>query len=147
MDFNDLFQIGQVLAIIGVLTVPFFLYYRNAKARAIIKKVLPFMPSALAAAAAATPDKKGVFDKHDMLVLAGRLTQMMQETISDPTNVTFDDVQDELYEFVKTELDRYRESGVKGVPYVTDESIRTQINVIFRAVRSASREDSAGNNS
>ncbi len=147
MGFNEIKEIIEVLVIIGVLIVPFYLYYTNKKARGIIKKVLPFLPRLLAAAAAKTPDKKGVFDKHDFLVVLGRLTEKIQETIDDPENISFYDVKDELYEFVKTELDRYKDAGVSGVPDVTDESIRTQINIVFRAIKQAQSEDSAGNDS
>lgn len=147
MDFNDIGQILQVLVIIGALTVPFYLYYRNKKVQKLIQRVLPLVPSALSAAADAFPDKKGVFDKHDLLVVLGRLTEMMQETITDPANTSFNDIQDELYEFVTTELERYREAGVTGVPHVSDGVVKTQINLIFRTIRRAALEDSAGDNS
>ncbi len=125
----------------------FFFYYNSESVRSVTKKVLRFAPAILAFLASKVKDKKGVFDKHDAIVLLGRLATHIRETINDPANASFADVQDDLFNFIRQELDTYREAGVKGVPDVTDESIRVQIRVIFEAAQRMASEDSTGDDS
>ncbi len=125
----------------------FFFYYKSESVRSVTKEVLRFAPAILAFLASRVKDKKGVFDKHDAIVLLGRLATHIRETINDPANASFADVQDDLFNFIRQELDTYREAGVKGVPDVTDESIRVQIRVIFEAAQRMASEDSPGDDS
>jgi hypothetical protein len=147
MDINQLLEILVTLLPIIGLGVFFFFYYKSEKVRSATKAVLKFAPFLLSLLASRVKDTKGVFDKHDALVLLGRLAEHVRETIADPTNVSFDDVQDDLFDFVRKELDTYRAAGVKGVPDVTDESIRVQIRVIFLAAQRMADENSTGDDS
>lgn len=147
MDINQLLEILVTLLPIIGLGVFFFFYYKNEKVRSATKAVLKFAPFLLSLLASRVKDKKGVFDKHDALVLLGRLAEHIRETIADPTNISFDDVQDDLFDFVRKELDTYRAAGVKGVPDVTDASIRVQIRVIFLAAQRMADENSTGDDS
>jgi hypothetical protein len=136
-----------LLPIVGVGVLLYFCY-TNEKVRSVMTKALRFAPFLWSILAAKIPDKKGVFDSHDVFVLFGRLSNHIQETLADPTNVSFDDVQDDLFDFVSRELDTYRAAGVKSVPDVSDESIRTQVKVVFEAIQRAfGDEDSAGDDS
>ncbi len=147
MGFSEILDIlVTLLPIIGIGAF-FFFYYKSEKVRSATKAVLRFAPFLISLLASRIKDKKGVFDKHDVFVLLGRLAEHVRETINDPTNVTFDDVQDDLFDFVRRELDTYRAAGVKGVPDVTDDSIRIQIRVIFLAAQRMASEDSTGDNS
>ena len=147
MGINELLEILKtLLPIIGIVTF-FFFYYKSKKVRSATKVVLRFAPFLLSLLASKIPDKKGVFDRHDVLVLLGRLAEHIRETIDDPTNVVFADVQDDLFDFVNKELDTFREAGVKGVPDLTDESIRVQIRVIFEAAQRMASENSTGDDS
>jgi len=147
MDINQLLEILVTLLPIIGLGVFFFFYYKSEKVRSATKAVLKFAPFLLSLLASRVKDKKGVFDKHDVLVLLGRLAEHIRETIADPTNISFDDVQDDLFDFVRKELDTYRAAGVKDVPDVTDASIRVQIRVIFLAAQRMADENSTGDDS
>ncbi len=147
MDINQLLEILVTLLPIIGLGVFFFFYYKSEKVRSATKAVLKFAPFLLSLLASRVKDKKGVFDKHDGIVLLGRLAEHIRETVNNPANASFDDVQDDLFDFVRRELDTYREAGVKGVPDVTDESIRVQIRVIFEAAQRMASEDSTGDDS
>jgi len=147
MGFDQILGIlVTLLPMIGIGAF-FFFYYKSEKVRSTTKTVLRFVPTLLALLASRSKDKKGVFDKHDVFVLLGRLAEHVRETIENPANASFDDVQDDLFDFVRRELDTYREAGVKGVPDITDESIRVQIRVIFLAAQRMASEDSTGDNS
>jgi len=147
MDINQLLEVLVTLLPIIGLGVFFFFYYKSEKVRSATKSVLKFAPFLLSLLASRVKDKKGVFDKHDALVLLGRLAEHIRETIADPTNISFDDVQDDLFDFVRKELDTYRAAGVKDVPDVTDASIRVQIRVIFLAAQRMADENSTGDDS
>jgi len=147
MDINQLLEVLVTLLPIIGLGVFFFFYYKSEKVRSATKSVLKFAPFLLSLLASRVKDKKGVFDKHDALVLLGRLAEHIRETIADPTNASFDDVQDDLFDFMRKELDTYRAAGVKDVPDVTDASIRVQIRVIFLAAQRMADENSTGDDS
>ena len=144
MTFDGILDILVILLpIIGIGAV-FFLYYKRDKARPALRTVLRFAPFVMSLLASKIKDKKGVFDSHDLVVLLGRVAEHVRETIDNPANTSFDAVQDDLFDFVRRELDAYREGGIKGVPHVTDESIRVQIRVIFEAAQRMTSENSTG---
>lgn len=147
MDINEIKELLiTLLPIIGIAAF-FFLYFKNEKVRSATQMVLKFGPFLLSMLASKIPDKKGVFDSHDLATLLGRLLVHIDETISDPSNSSFDEVQDDLFDFIRVELDGYRESGMTGVPNIEDEHIRTQIRIVFESFQRAFSEDSTGNNS
>jgi len=144
MNFND--TLTTLLPIIGI-GVFFFFYYKSKRVRGATKSVLRFAPMLLSILASRIKDKPGVFDKHDMLVLTGNLMTHIHETINDPANTNYDDVSDDLFEFVRAELDRFREMGIKNVPDITDEAIYTQIRIVFTSLQEAFSEDTTGDGS
>ncbi len=143
MNFNDIITL---LPIIGI-GVFFFFYYRSPTVREKTKSVLRFAPMLLSILASRTKDKPGVFDKHDMMVLTGNLIAHIHNTVNDPANTNFADVEDDLFEFVRSELDRFWKMGMTNVPDVNDESVRTQIRVVFTALQEAFSEDTTGDSS
>lgn len=146
MDFSTLLDVAKVLGVVVVLAGLFYSYYKSQGVRTLVQTVLPFVPALLASRAAATEDKEGVFDAHDMWVVLERVTRRINGVVDDPANKNFEDVQDDVFDIVSTELNRYREAGVTGVPDINDEAVRVQVRVVFEAVQRALGEDSTGDN-
>lgn len=147
MGFNDLMEILTTLLPIVGISLFFFFYYKNERVKNATKTVLRFLPTVLSILASRVKDKPGVFDKHDMLILTGSLVAHIHETINDPSNANFDDVADDLFEFVRAKLDSLRDAGIKNVPDVNDDAIRTQIRVVFTSIQEAFSENTAGDDS
>lgn|SRR5574338_1089686 len=147
MNFRDLLEVLALSAGVAALGVGFFFYYTKESFRNGVNKVLPFVPALFSVLATKTKDTKGVFDAHDGAVLAGRLFTFMQTVVHDPANTSFEDVEPEVFAFLKQELDRYRAAGVKNVPDISDEALRTQVRVIFEELKRVLSENPAGNNS
>jgi len=146
MDFDNVLEILKVLVIIFALSGLFYVYFKYEGVRKGVKKILPFIPYVFAFLGARTVDKKGVFDQHDFWVLLGRVTERIKDTIEDPTNRLFEDVEDEVFEIVSDELSRYKVAGVAGIPDINDPSIRTQVRIVFETIKGVAGEDSAGSN-
>lgn len=140
MSINELLDIGKMVLMVGSLATFFFFYFRNPKFQKIVKQVLVFAPNLFKMVARYVPDEKGVFDTHDLLVLTGRVTERLKTTIENSDNVVFDDVQDEVFDIVRTELLRYK--GMEGVPALNDPGLRAQVQVIFEGIQRAISEDS-----
>lgn len=134
MEFEKLFDI--LLLLIGIVTISgfFYGYFRFEKFRNVVKKVLPFLPSLFFFLGSTVKDEKGVFDDHDFLVLLGRVTTRIKTVIGDSSNLKFEDVEDEVFEIVSDELNRYRSAGVAGVPNLDDNSIRSQVRLVFDTI-------------
>lgn len=147
MDFETILEALKVLGVVVVLSGLLYSYYRFEGVRKAFKKVLPFLPHIFAFLGSRAEDKKGVFDQHDLWVLLGRVTDRIKETIQDPANKEFADVEDEVFEIVSDELARYRNAGVSGIPDLDDPAIKVQVKVVFEAIQSALREDSTGSDS
>lgn len=146
MNINNFLDILiTLLPIIGIGGF-FFLYYKNQKTQSITKKILKFAPFILSFLVSIIPDKKNVFDKHDMVILITKLSTYIRETINDPTNADFNDVQEELFNFIRSELDNYKKIGLKNVPDINNDSIRIQIKVVFDSFQRIFRENSSGSN-
>ncbi|MBD3260413.1 MAG: hypothetical protein GF334_01825 [Candidatus Altiarchaeales archaeon] len=143
MDLTLILEVLGVTLGVAALGVFFFFYFKNDKVKDSVNRVLNTVPvgSILSFAASKVKDKKGVFDVHDALVVAGRLSNHLKATISDPENVSFEDVEDDVFDFLSTELKRYRDAGVKGVPDISDEALRTNVRVVFEQVKRALSED------
>ena len=135
MDFRELWELLGITFGVGVVGVLFYLYYTKEAVRNGMNKVLPFLPLLFTFLANKTEDKLGQFDTHDALVVLGRLSQHIRETVNDPINTRFEDVQDDLYEFLSTELERYTAAGVRGVPDLNDATMRMQVKVAFETIQ------------
>ena len=133
MSLDEVLGILEVLGAVVALALFFFFYFRSSSFREKVGGLLKFLPALLGAAASRVKDTKGVFDKHDALVVLGRVSTRIQESIADPQNKTFEDVQDEVFEIVSSELAVY--AGMPGVPDLDDSAIRTQVQVIFAAIQ------------
>ena len=137
--------IGLFAGIIGVAG-GFWLYFKKEGFKNFVDKVLPFLPFLLSFAASRTKDEIGVFDNLDAFVVLGRLMEHIRETIIDPSNTNFEDVEEELYEFVTAELERYNSLGIKNVPDIDDEAVRLQVRIAFESIqRVLSGEAPTGN--
>lgn len=147
IDFTQLRDVAVIIGIVASFGGLSYAYYTNEKVRNVVKKVLPFLPMVLKLVAGRIEDKKGVFDLHDFVVLMGRVSERLRATFNDVSNLEFDDVQDEVFAIVSVELKTYRDAGVKNVPDVSDETIRQQVKLVFEAIKRATSENPAGDNS
>lgn len=141
MEFEKLFD--MLILLVGIATVSgfFYGYFRFEKFRNIVKKVLPFLPSLLFFLGSKVEDEKGVFDDHDFFVLLGRVTARIRIIIGDSSNIKFEDVEDEVFEIVSDELNRYRAAGVSGVPDLDDGTIRSQVRLVFDTINNATESN------
>lgn len=135
MEFRELLELLGVTVGVAAVGVVFYLYYTKEKVREVMNKLLPFLPLVFSFLAARSKDTKGVFGTHDAFVVMGRLSQHIRETVNDPTNVNFEDVQDDLFEFLSGEFDRYITAGVRNVPDINDATVRMQVKVTFQAIQ------------
>jgi putative transposon-encoded protein len=147
MDFREILElVGMVVGTAG-LGLLFYFYFTNPKVKSAVDQGLKYLPMVLGFAKGFVKDKKGVFDAYDALVVTERLTVFFRETVTDPTNTNFLDVEEEAFAFLKRELDRYKNAGVRGVPDINDQVLRTNVKVVFEQIVRALSEDSAGNDS
>jgi len=141
MDFEIILEAFKVLIGITALSGLFYAYFKYESVQNIVKKTLPFLPHALAFFDSRAEDKQGIFDQHDFLILLGRVTERIKETINDPTNKEFEDVENEVFEIVSEELSRYRSAGVANVPNLDDPAVRTQVRLVFETIKATLGED------
>jgi hypothetical protein len=149
MDIREILEIVAMITGTAGLGVLFYFYYTNDKVKIWVDRILKNIPlsTVLNLAASKVEDKKGEFDTHDALKVSARLADFLRDTIADPSNTNFNDVDEEVFEFLNTELDRYRKAGVAGVPDIDDQVLRTNVKVVFEQIVRALGEDSTGNNS
>jgi len=134
MDIREILELLGMVAGTAALGLLLFFYFTNAKVKEVVDKVIKYLPMLLALGGRFVKDKKGVFDTHDMLQVTARLSAFLQETVTDPTNTNFSDVEEETFAFLKTELDRYKNAGVCGVPDISDDVLRTNVKVVFEQI-------------
>lgn len=144
MNLSELLEILEYLGVVVGLSLFLFFYFRNPKFRAGVGQAMKFLPSLLKMGAGLTKDTKGVFDRHDALVLMGRVTDRIKTTIEDPANKNFADVEEEVFAIVSQELARYK--NLPGVPSLDDPAIRVQVKVVFEAIQRAMSEDPSRDN-
>ena len=146
MDLNELLDIAKVLAgVIGVSVLLYF-YFTKPGVKAAVDKGLKFLPTILGLAKGFVKDKKGQFDTYDALELLDRVSRKIRETVEDPTNKTFADVEEEVFEIVRTELAYYK--NLPGAPSLDDPAVKAQVKVVFEAVqRALADEDRTGDDS
>ena len=115
MSWNEILH-NIIVPLVGMVGVSFLLYFyfTKAKFKVAIDKGLQFLPTALSFATSLVKDKKGQFDKYDALELLGRLSAAIKETVENPENVTFVDVEAEVFEIVRKELAYYE--NLPGAP-------------------------------
>lgn len=145
MDFREILELVGITAGVAGLGLFFYFYYKKEKVRTWTDQVLKRLPLAalLGLAASRVEDKEGEFDTHDALVVAGRLVDFLHTTLTDPSNTSFEDVEEEVFTFLDTELDRYRNAGVRGVPEISDSALRTNVKIVFEQIVRALSEDQA----
>jgi len=138
MSLNDLLDIAIPLTGVIGLAVLFFFYFTNDKVKKAVDQGLKYIPFALTFAKRFVKDKKGEFDTYDTLEVMARVSARIKETVDDPTNKTFEDVEDEVFDIVRDELAKYK--NLPGVPNLEDPAIRVQVKVVFQSVQRALRE-------
>lgn len=147
MDIREILELlGMVVGTAG-LGLLFFFYFTNEKVKNAVDSGMKYLPMLLGFAGRFVKDKEGVFDTHDMLQVTARLAAFLQETINDPLNTRFEDVEEETFAFLSTELNRYRNAGVQGVPDISDEVLKVNVKIVFKQIARAMYENPPGNNS
>ena len=148
MDIREILELVGMVAGTASLATLLYFYYTNAKVKEIVDKGMKYLPFLLSFAGRFVKDKKGEFDLHDMLKVTERLTVFLRETINDPLNTSFEDVEEETFAFLSAELNRYKKAGVRGVPDISDDVLQANVKVVFeQIVRVMHNEDKSGNNS
>lgn len=145
MEFRPLLELLAISAVAGGFGVLTYFYFTKDSVRDAVNKGLKFLPFLTRLLANATADTKGVFDKHDALVLLGRTMEYLQRTLTDPANTSFEQVEDDLYAFLRQELDRYNKAGVKGVPKIDDVVLKNQVRLVFEQIKRVLSENTSRN--
>ena len=141
MTLQQLFELFQLVATVAGVGVFLYFYFTNPRFKEGTKTALKFLPAALQILISRIKDKPNEFDTHDFLVLVSNIVAKIKETVSDPANVEFDDVEDEIVELVEEELERLRASGISGVPNLDESSLTTIIHIIFTQIKAVADED------
>ena len=140
MDLQQLLDIAKLVGMVGGIGTFFYFYFTNSKVKETSDKLLTFLPGLLKILVSIVKDNPNKFDTHDFLVIVSNVVTKLQETVSDPTNVKFADVQDEITELVQSELQRLRDADVAGIPDINDKSIPVIVGVIFDQIKAAMNE-------
>ena len=140
MDLQQLLDIAKLVGMVGGIGTFLYFYFTNPKVKEVANQVLKFLPGILKILASRVKDDPNKFDTHDFLVIVSNVTTKLQETVSDPTNVEFADVQDEITELVQEELQRLRDANIPGIPDVNDKGIPVIVGVIFDQIKAATNE-------
>lgn len=141
MDVKFLIEVGGLVAIIACLGFVTYYYYKSVEFKKAVDKVLPFLPSLFSMLGKNTKDTKGVFDAHDSWVLLGRVSEELRNIVSANSNVTFEDVEDDVVRLVNRELKRYRDAGVKNIPDFDEEAVKASARLVFEQIKNAFREN------
>jgi hypothetical protein len=147
VDIREILELVGMVAGTASLGTLLYFYYTNPKVKEVIDKGIKYLPFLLSFAGRFVKDKKGEFDLHDTLKVTERLTVFLKETINDPLNTSFEDVEEETFAFLSTELNRYRDAGVRGVPDISDAVLKANVKVVFEQIVRIMHEDSTGNDS
>jgi len=145
MGINELLDIAIPLVGVIGLAVLFFFYFTNAKVKNVVDKGLKYLPFVLTFAKRFVKDKKGEFDTFDAMEVMARVSTRIKETVADPTNKTFEDVEEEVFDIVRDELAQYK--NLPGAPDLDDPAVRVQVKVVFESVQRALVEDSTRDDS
>jgi len=145
MGINELLDIAIPLVGVIGLAVLFFFYFTNAKVKSVVNQGLKYLPFILTFAKRFVKDKKGEFDTFDAMEVMARVATRIKETVEDPTNKTFEDVEEEVFDIVRDELAQYK--NLPGTPDLSDPAIRVQVKVVFESVQRALLEDSTRDDS
>ncbi len=135
MNLNELLDIAMILGGVIGLVVLFFFCFTNEKVKNAVNIALAYLPAVLTMALKFVKDKKGVFDTYDALTLMASVSERIRTTIDDPTNKTFADVEEEVFDIVRDELAKYK--NLPGVPQLDDPAVRVQVRVVFQAIQKA----------
>jgi hypothetical protein len=141
MDLQQILDIIKLIATVAGVGTFLYFYFTNSKVKEVSNSVLKFLPGLLRILISRLKDDPNKFDVRDMAVIVSNIVTKIQETVSDPTNVEFDDVQDEIVELLQEELQRLRDAGTPGVPDINESSIPLIVNVIFTQIKVAADED------
>jgi hypothetical protein len=145
MGINELLDIAIPLVGVIGLAVLFFFYFTNAKVKSAVDQGLKYLPFVLTFAKRFVKDKKGEFDTFDAMEVMARVSTRIRETVEDPTNKTFEDVEEEVFDIVRDELAQYK--NLPGAPDLDDPAVRVQVKVVFQSVQRALVEDSTRDDS
>jgi len=142
---DQLYDIGVPLVGVISLTALFFFYFTNAKVRSGVDKGLKYLPFVLNFAKRFVKDDKDEFDTYDAMDLMSRVSARIRETVEDPANKRFEDVEEEVFDIVRDELEYYK--NMPGVPDLDDPAIRVQVKVVFQSIQRVLIEDRTGSDS
>ncbi len=145
MGINELLDIAITLVGVIGLAVLFYFYFTNAKVKSVVNQGLKYLPFILTFVKRFVKDKKGEFDTFDALEVMARVSTRIKETVEDPTNKTFEDVEEEVFDIVRDELAQYK--NLPGTPDLDDPAVRVQVKVVFESVQRALVEDSTRDDS
>ena len=127
-DLLNSIYIALAIAFFGAVA---YMFYAKPKFKALVLKVLPFLPALLRFVATKVPDKEGEFDTHDVVMLSSRVLDKFLAVLRDESNRSLADLKVEVRDEVLTELAIYRNSGVKNVPEVGSEDVDNLVDLIF----------------
>ncbi len=145
MDFREILELVFTVGAVTGTALLFYWYFKKPGVKEWVDGIFSKIPVSvlLNLAASKVEDEKGVFDTHDALKVSARMADFFRDTVADPTNTNFEDVEDDVLEFLNIELNIYRNAGVKGVPDISDEVLKANVKVIFEQIKRASSENSA----
>ena len=144
MDIREILELVFTIGAVTGTALLFYWYFKKPGVKEWVDGFFSKIPVAtlLRFAASKVEDKKGEFDLHDMLKVSERLTVFLRETINDPLNTSFEDVEEETFAFLSTELSRYKNAGVRGVPDISDAVLRVNVKVVFEQIVRVMHENS-----
>ncbi len=139
MDLNEILDILVYLAAAVAASALMYFYYANTKVKTAVDAVLKYAPFLLNFAQRFVKDDKGKFDDYDVLAVTKSVVAKFQETVSDPTNTKFEDVEEEIGTILLEELAKYK--NLPGVPDLSDSAGRAIVKAVFDALKATTSED------
>lgn len=143
MELKEILELLLITATVSALGLLFYFYFANELVKLWTNRIFKIVPisAILRLVSSRTKDKKGVFDTYDALVVVGRLSDHIKLIISDPSNVQFEDVEEDIFNFLNSQFLRYRNAGVRNVPEISEEALRVNVRVVFEQIKRALSED------
>jgi hypothetical protein len=141
MNVADLLNTTYIALAIALVGAVGYLFFTKAGAKAVILKVLPFLPGVLRFLSSKFEDKKGEFDTHDLSQLTARAFERLNAALQDESNASLEDLQEEVRDGVVQELETYRRAGFKNVPEADAEEIEYLVELLFSNLKAVLGED------
>lgn len=90
-------------AVVLVLGGAVYLYFRFGKQSSTVKSVFAVGGSLIKSVANMLPDDASELDAHDVVLVIGRLLEVIPQWAADPNNATFEDCKDEILVFIEAQ--------------------------------------------